>query len=53
MKGLVDKLVKSFVSLLLPRLIAELTKAVEQLVGVDINGDGVVGFPGKGETDDK
>lgn len=47
MSKLVDKLVASLVTLVLPRLLAELVKAVEELVKADLNNDGVIGFGGE------
>lgn len=49
MKALSDRIVKALVTLILPQLLQALTEAVEEAVKVDLNGDGVVGFPVKKE----
>lgn len=44
MNKLVDKLVASLVAVVLPRVVGEMVKAVEELVHSDLNNDGVIGF---------
>lgn len=44
MNKLLEKLGKTLATLLLPIVVAQLTKAVEEVINHDINGDGRIGF---------
>lgn len=47
MSKLIDKLVASMVAVILPRVIVEMVKGIEELVRADLNNDGVIGFGDK------
>lgn len=44
MKGICSKLLSVLVSLLAPRVTEKVVEALEELVKVDLNKDGVIGF---------
>jgi hypothetical protein len=47
MNKIMDKLVASLVAILLPRVLEQLVKAVEEIARIDLNKDGTVGFGDK------
>lgn len=46
MNAIVKKLVEKLAILLLPRLVKQLVKALEEVIKVDLDGDGKVGLSG-------
>jgi hypothetical protein len=46
MRALVNKLVDRLVAVMLPTLLSELIKVLEELIKADLNGDGVIGSGG-------